>query len=537
MKLSRAAVKATSTISPIWIIPIVALLIAGGLAIRSWQEQGTEIEIIFASGSGIEVGQTQIRLKDVPVGKITNVRLSSDLSTVKVFAMLDRQVSEHLSKNSRFWLVEPRVSATGISNLGTLISGVYIVMDPGEGGRFHRVFKGLSEPPAIQSDDKGKQYTLQAESLGSLGIGSPIYYRELKVGEVTGYKLSDQGGNVEIRIFIEAPHDQLVLTKSRFWNVSGFNVSVGADGLKAEMASLASLISGGIAFENAVGFEASNSAENDHEFYLYDDRDSVLEQRYTLKYFYRLSFSHSVKGLSVGAPVEFRGIKIGEVVDIVLDGVDNKKDGLHVFLSMEPERLKPDEKPSREKFDELMASLVDEGMRASMKTASLITGSKFIDLSFPKNVDKGKLIQWDGFTEIPTLDRSPDGLEQQLFEVAEKINKIPIDKIGEDLSKAMTSLSSMLDDLDKQKTVKKVDSVLANADEASERLDGTLMEAETALKALTQTMESLDSVLAPDSKVQYELVEMLNAVNNTMSSLNQLIEKLNQKPDALILGN
>ncbi len=534
MKLNSASVRNASKVSPIWIIPIVALLIAAWLAFRSWQAQGTEIEILFDSASGIAVGATQIRLKDVPVGKVTKVRLSSDLSKVRVVAMLDRQVSDHLSENSRFWLVEPSISASGISNLGTLISGVFIVMDPGEPGRFDTSFEGLSEPPPIRSDDKGTSYTLQAETLGSLGLGSPIYYRELKVGEVTGYKLSDDGARVDVMFFIESPHDQRVLTKSHFWNVSGFKINIGADGVKAQMASLTSLVSGGIAFGNTVGFEPPNKAEAGHKFYLYDDRDSVLEQRYTLKYFYRLKFSHSVKGLSIGAPVEFRGIKVGEVMNVVLDSVGNTPESLHVFISMEPERLDAAKRPTREQFDDLIGKLVGQGMKATMKTASLITGAKYIDLNFPSGAEVGQIFIGDKFTQIPTQDTSANDLEQQLSGIAQKISAIPIEKIGADMSAAVESLSGVLNTLQENKTAEKLDRILAGVDV---ELEGTLHEAQNALKGLTQAMESVDSTFAVDSRAQYELVEMMESMNATVKSLNILVDKLNNKPDALIFGD
>lgn len=537
MKLQSPRLKTARSISPIWIVPLAALFIAAWLAIRAWQEQGTEIEIIFDNASGIEVGQTDIRLKDVPVGKVTKVRLSSDLTKVRVIATLDRQVSEHLNNNSQFWLVSPRVSASGISNLGTLISGVYIVMDPGKPGEYHRVFTGLSEPPAVKSDDQGTQFVLLAETLGSLDLGSPIYYRELKVGEVTGYKLDERGNNVEIRVFIESPHDKLVQTRSRFWNVSGFDLSVGAEGIKAEMASIASLISGGIAFENAVGFEAPKRAQSGHQFYLYDDRDSVMEERYTLKYFYRLKFSHSVKGLSVGAPVEFRGIKVGEVMDVQLNSVNNQPDSLHVYISMEPQRLDAATQPTREEFDHHVEILVQQGMRAQMKTANLLTGSRFIDLMFPADEGPGTFTRWEKFAELPTVDSSADDIEQQIASIAKKLNKLPIEKMANDLSNSLASLSQLLATFQKQNTAAKLDATLSNVGVASEQLESTMLEAQAAMRQMASTMDSMDQMLAPDSTTQYQLNEMLSTMSEAAESMNRLIEKLNKKPDALIFGN
>lgn len=536
MMFKKPFFRAMPSISPIWIVPLAALLIAAWLAVNAWQQQGQEIEIIFDNASGIEVGKTQIRLKDVPVGKVTKVRLSADLSKVRVIAMLDRQVSEHLSENSRFWLVSPRISTSGVSNLGTLVSGVYIVMEPGKSGEFHGVFEGLTKPPAVESDDQGTQFMLLSETLGSVDIGSPVYYREFKVGEVTSYRLGDNGNNIELRIFIEAPHDKLVQTRSRFWNVSGLDFTVGADGVKAEMASVASLISGGIAFENGTGFEAPQRAAADHQFYLYNDRDSVLEERYTLKYFYRLKFSHSMRGLSVGAPVEFRGMKVGEVVDVQLASVANEPDSLHVYISMEPQRLDPDREPQRVEFDRQVAELVAEGMHAQLKTASIITGTKYVDLVFPENTSAGQFVLYDKFADLPTVDAFNQDLDQQMASLTRKINAIPIDRIGQDLSQSLAHLNQVLGTFAERETALKMDQTLGNISDASELFEGTMTEAQDALTEFAQAMQSVDSVMAPDSKTQYELHETFDSLQQTAQSLNRLLEKLNKKPNALIFG-
>jgi len=537
VNLSDASLKNAPSISPIWIVPIVALVIAAWLAVHSWRQKGTEIEILFDNANGIQVGQTQVRLKDVPVGKVTRMRLSEDLSQVRVFALLDRQVSRHLSENTRFWLVSPRVSASGVSNLGTLISGIYIVMDPGKPGDFRDVFTGLTEPPAIQSDDQGTQYVLLADSLGSIDLGSPVYFRQLKVGEVTSYRLDDKGNNVEIRIFIKAPHDKLVLQRSRFWNVSGVDVSIGADGIKAEVGSLASIINGGIAFENTVGFEPPRRAPSDHQFYLYPDRRSVMDERYTLKYFYLIKFSHTARGLQEGAPVEFRGIKVGEVVDVQLQSVDKNPHSLHVYISMEPQRLDPKHEPTREEFDQLMEDLVSQGLRANLKTANLLTGAKMIDLVFPHEPTPGAFVHSERYGEIPAMDDAAEDLEQQINQLAKKINKIPLEKMGTDLAESFANLNSMLKELQQNNTIAKLDQTLGNVSVASEQLESTMLEAQSAMRDMASTLKSIDGILSPDSGTQYELRSTLEALQSAAESMERLGEKLNQKPNALIFGN
>ena len=526
--INRAVAKKVGSISPIWIVPIVALGIALWLAVQARLEHGESVIIEFESAMDIKPGQTQIRLNDVKVGVVKNIRLSRDLKSVRVYAEIDREVSSHLSEHTRFWVVTPRISAAGVSNLNTLISGVYIVMDPGDAGAYQTEFQGLSESPLFHSDEPGTPYVLQAEELGSIDIASPIYYRQIKVGEVTGYKLAESREQVHINIFVRAPYDELVQTRSRFWNVSGFGFSIDAEGMKARMASLTSLISGGIAFDNAAGFEDANLADAGANFYLYQDRESVLEGRFDIKYYYRLRFSGSVRGLTIGAPVEFRGIRVGEVVDVVLENAENSDDVLHVYISMEPQRLEPNDNPSREEVDNRMEGLVNQGLRAQMRTSSIITGSKFIDLVFTDE-NGGTLLRQENFSELPTISDPTDVLANQASEIMEKINQVPFDKIGQELAGSLSSLNSMLATLEKENTAENITGVMRN-------LEQTLASANAVLQQVDSTMASIDQVVAPDSELKYELTGMLKSVADAAESVQLFVDELNRHPNALISG-
>ncbi|MFL0811419.1 MAG: MlaD family protein [Agarilytica sp.] len=523
---NKAVVQQIRTISPVWIVPIVALVIAVWLAVQARLEKGAEIQITFPEASEIIAGQTLIKLKNVEVGMVKSVRLSEDLKQVIVKAEIDRSVSSYLSENTRFWVVTPRISATGVSNLGTLINGVYIVMDPGEKGPSKNKFEGLNDSPAFVSDEPGTQYVLQAQELGSLDIGSPIYFRQIRVGEVTGYELSENSEYVNINVFVKAPHDDLVKTRSRFWNVSGFGVSINADGMKAKMASLASLINGGIAFDNAASYEISQRAPLGHTYYLHPDRESVLEGQFEIEYFYQLKFSGSVRGLTVGAPVEFRGIKLGEVVDVELVSSENIKDTLHVFISMEPQRLDPNTTPSREQVDDKMSDMVKQGLRAQMKTASFITGSRYIELAFFEDQEDAPLVRGESYSEIPTVD---DMLGAQVSDILAKVSEIPFDDIGNDLAGSLASLNKILSTLEKQNTALKMDGAVENVGE-------TLASANQALSQLAITMRSIDQAIAPDSEFKYELTEMLKSVGGAADAVELLMNELNRHPNALISG-
>ena len=526
--LKQPIVKKMAKISPVWIVPIVAFVIAIWLAVQAQLEKGQTIQITFASASDIIPGQTQIRLKDVKVGQVHSLKLSKDLKSVVVTAELDREVSEHLSSNTRFWVVSPRISATEVSNLGTLISGVYIIMDPGEKGSSQRTFKGLDESPILQSDEEGTHYVLQAETLGSLDIGSPIYYRQIKVGEVTGYKLADSQEHVDVNFFIRAPHDKMVQNRSRFWDVSGFGVSVGAEGVKAKMASLTSLLSGGVEFDNSASIGAEVVSEKGHRFYLYPDRESVLEERYTVKYYYLLRFTGSIKGLTVGAPVEFKGIKVGEVVDVVLDSAQNVEKSLHVFIAMEPQRFDSNDALSREDVDARMKALVEQGLRAQMSTSSLLTGSKFIDLVFMDD-EPGMFAISKDYSEIPTADDAVSQITQKLDGVLDQVASIPFENIGQDLSASMSSLRSVLNTLEQENTADKIDDAMAN-------METTLGNASDALSEVESLVENMNNMMAPDSSTKHELDSMLKAMSGAAESLDQFLGELKRHPNSLISG-
>lgn len=527
--VKKPVVKKLARISPVWIVPFIALVIAIWLGVQAQLEKGHKIEITFSSASDIIPGQTQIRLKDVKVGEVKSIKLNKDLKGVVVTAEIDREVSEHVSVNTRFWVATPRISATEISNLGTLISGVFIIMDPGEPGKFEDTFRGLDQSPILQSDEAGTSYVLQAETLGSLDVGSPVYYRQIKVGEVTGYKLSDNQKHVDINLFVRAPHDQMVQNRSRFWDVSGFGVSVGAEGVKAQMASLTSLLSGGVEFDNSASFGSVDElAEANHRFFLYPDRESVLEERYNVEYYYRLRFTGSVKGLAVGAPVEFKGIKVGEVVDVKLDSAENVEKSLHVFIAMEPQRFDSNEALTREVVDQRLRGMVEQGLRAQMNTSSLLTGSKFIDLVFMDTPPGNFSVEKD-YSEIPTADDAVSQITQKLDGVLDQIASIPFEDIGTDLSASMASLRTMLGSLEQSNTAGKIDGAVSN-------MESTLENASNALGEVEALVENLNNMVSPDAETKRELDKMLKKLSGAAETVDQFLEELNRQPNALIFG-
>lgn len=523
-----------SHFSPIWIVPIIALLIAFWLAFSAWKQKGPEIEIIFDDAAGITVGRTPVRFRDVEVGKVVNTRLSEDFEKVSIFVELDRQVSPLLSENTRFWVVEPRITLGGVSGLDTLLSGVYIEMDPGDKGKDKFQFEGLTEPPSVRSYESGTQYLLIAESLGSLDIGAAIYHRQVPVGEVTSYRLDGDKGRVEIRIFIEAPYDALIKTNTNFWNVSGFGFELGSAGVVAHVESLASVLGGGLSFETPPDIDGlHNIAEDGREFHLFRDKAAVAEGALTYSYPYLLQFNSSVRGLVAGAPVEFRGIQVGRVDHVGLESGISAEREIDVIISIQPERIDPNELPTIADLNTLFAELASEGMRAQMKTQSYLTGSLYIDL-VPDAADQAKppitsLAQRGQYLLIPSADSEYSKIARSVADIANQIAELPFKQIGDRLQGSLDGVATLLGDVNEAKIVDDMDELL-------EGMNGSVSSLESAIDGMRDTLLSIDQAVAPDSELQHELSEMLDDVSDAAKSVEALTDELSRYPGSLIRG-
>ncbi|MEM8844243.1 MAG: MlaD family protein [Pseudomonadota bacterium] len=516
-------------ISPVWVIPIVAILIGLWLGYKSLSEKGPVISITFDNASGVAVSKTEVRYKDVTVGKVTEVTLSDDLKTVKIKAEMDKEMKHHLSPETRFWVVRPQVTIGKISGLSTLFSGVYIAMDPGPKGPFTKRFTGLENPPPIDSEIKGKTFVLRARTLGSIQQGSPIYFRQIKAGEITSFHLDEKDGWVEIEAFVTEPYAQWVNKRSRFWNVSGFNISINASGIEAQTGSLTSLIQGGVAFDE--GPVKNNPAADKSYFYLYSNYKAVLDGDYTVKYPYVLHFKESVRGLTAGATVEYKGIKVGRVTNVELQNIQDVREyGVNVFIEIEPQRFDPNKLINQNQMNQEVKNLIDQGLRAQLQIGSLLTGALYVDLIERK--DEAGMMMTDNrsdIPEIPTVLGQHKKLTEQLSDITDKINKFPIDQIGNELSASLGSLQRILATLEEKDTADAFADTINALKETSQKLD-------QAAENGNRLMQSLDGTLAQDGKFMYELETMMEEIRRAAQSLESLTTTLNEEPDALIFG-
>jgi len=523
-------------LSMVWFIPLVALAIGAWLVFKAIAEKGPTITITFETAAGLEAGKTKIKYKDVVVGQVESIVIGDDLQGVVIEAELDREATPYLTENTRFWVVRARLAAGEVTGLGTLFSGAYIGMGPSDEGKSARVFKGLEVPPVV-SEGHGRRFVLRADERGSLESGSPIYFRQIEVGKVTGYQLKDEERAVDIDIFIFAPHDQLVQKNTRFWNASGIDLTLDARGVRVDTESIVSILSGGIAFDTPDTLEIPVRAEEAQVFRLYANEEAAEERTYKLKRKYILEFEGSVRGLARGAPVEFRGIKLGEVLDIKAE-VDPKtlEFRIPVLIEIEPERLtliRGDH--SKSHIEELVE---EKGLRAQLQTGNLLTGALYVEIDLHPDAPPAKVDYEE--RRYPVLPTIPAALEQaraSVQRVLQKLEKVPIDQIGEDLRQTVQGLNQLVNSPELQRSLRALNGTLEASRSLMRTVNSDFMpELNATIKQADRTLAAAEGILAKDSAMNHELRRMLEELSSAARSIRVMADYLERHPDALIYG-
>ena len=529
-------------ISIIWIIPILAALVAVGIAIQRIRSEGPTITIIFNAAEGIEAGKTFVKYKDVIIGRVTQVQLTSDFARVNVTVKIVKHAAPLMVEDAQFWVVKPSISITGISGLNTLLSGNYIGFQPGVSDNSWDTFGGLDEAPVI-TEQRGRQFVLTASDLGSLDTGSPIYYRRLQVGQVAAFDLAPDGKSVQLKIFINAPYDKYVYPGTRFWNASGIDISLGADGLDVRTESMVALLVGGVAFDNPPELGQTEPAGPNTTFTLYRDRVAALRATDPYARRYVLYFNESLRGLAVGAPVTFLGLPAGEVSSVGL-AFDAASATIRprVVVTFSPERLLaygnvPAEVQAfktamqdEQKRASVLRRLVEErGLRAQLKSGNLLTGQMYVALDYYPGAPKVKLDLRQAEIVLPVEPGTFAVLEAKLTSILDKIDKMPLEAIGKDLSKDLASLDVTLASATK---------LLNNADaHIVPPLNTALEDAHNTLVAVERAMNNVNTtILGPDAPAQQELRSALQDFARAARSLRVLADQLERQPSSVIRG-
>jgi paraquat-inducible protein B len=459
-----------------------------------------------------------------------------------VTAKIDKSAAGLMVEDAKFWVVEPRVTLSGVSGLGTLLSGNYIGFEIGKSDKPQRKFSGIEVPPIITSGQPGRQFVLNAENLGSLGIGSPIYYRRLEVGQVIAYDLAGDGKGLEIKVFVNAPYDRYVNPGTRFWNASGLDVSVGAGGLEVRTQSLVALIAGGLAFDTPPFAAKAEPAAVNTVFTLYSDQATAMRQPESNAARYVLYFPESLRGLTVGAPVTLLGLTAGEVVDVGfdIDPAVSKIRGRVEILTY-PHRLTARLSSKEAAIGKLldrsvqqrhafMQRLVEQrGLRAQLRSGSLLTGQLFVALDYFPDAPKAKIDWSRDPVELPVMPSEITDLEQKVSGILAKLDKLPYEAIGADVTKALVSLDQTLKTADK--AVNRIDA------EVTPGLKATMEELRRTIVSVDGVLKSTDATLVgKDAPAQQELRDALQEITRAARSLRILTDFLERHPEALLRG-
>ncbi|MGQ0593087.1 MAG: PqiB family protein [Gammaproteobacteria bacterium] len=529
-------------VSIVWIIPILAAVVAIGIAIQRVMTEGPTITIVFAAAEGIEAGKTFVKYKDVNIGQVTEVQLAENYSKVEVTAKIAKSAAGLMVEDAKFWVVEPRITLGGVSGLSTLLSGNYIGFEAGKSAKAQRRFTGHDVQPTI-TDQPGRKFVLKAHDLGSLGIGAPIYYRRLQVGQVAAHNLAADGKSVEITVFVNAPYDKYVNPETRFWNASGIDVSVGADGLDVRTESLLALLAGGLAFDTPSFVAPDEPAAENTAFQLYPDRATAMKQPDAIARRYVLYFTESVRGLEVGAPVTLFGFPVGEVTEVGLTFdpatlVFGPRANITFFFERAVELLSSQEKAAVETMAEQSAearlkmvrrAVEEDGLRAQLQSGNLLTGELYVAFEyFPK--EPKPQIDWSKDPlELPVVRGGVADIESKLDSILTKIDSMPIDAIGTDLRKAFATLDETLKEA--AHLVKQVD-----VDTVPE-LKTTLAELRRMMATADRVLKDTDAtLLGKDAPAQQGLRDALEEVTRAARSVRLLTDELERHPEALIRG-
>jgi paraquat-inducible protein B len=504
---SRTATKKKTRLSLVWIIPIVAALGGAWVAVVKIRSEGPTITIVFKSAEGLDAGKTKIHYNGVEVGTLMKIRLSDDHKQAIATAAMAPGTESFLVEDTNFWIETARISGATVSGLGTLISGAYIGMDIGSSQKRKSYFVALDTPPVVTSEVPGRFFVLKTQDLGSLDRGTPIFFRRLQVGQVVSYELDKDGQTLTLKVFVNAPYDQYVNPDTRFWQASGIDVSLSASGLSVQTQSVLSLLIGGIAFETPVTGAVLRPAEATAVFTLFRDRARAFEPPPTHPGTFVLVFKQSVRGLAPGAPVEFRGIQIGEVTEITAEADPKTAQfSIAVTITLDAVRLgvkMPNEPTSPEAWDAMRRNFIDtlvsRGFRAQLRTGNLLTGALYVAIdAFPEAPPT--TVDWSQKpARLPTIPGEIEQIEASLVNLVKKLEKVPVEDIGQEAKKALVDLR------------------------------GTLA-------AGTQTLDTADKTIAPNSALSNNLSETLGEVSRAAGAIRVLADYLERHPESLLRG-
>lgn len=531
------------TISAYWLVPLFAISLAAYFAYNFYKDQGPLITIEFNSAAGLEAGKTPIRYRDVNIGVVEKISLDDDLETVLVEARMTADSRRYLNNHARFWVVRPRVGTRGVSGLSTLLSGAFIGVNSLVGTAFQTTFTGLEKPPLTEEGAPGLRLRLQADEAGHVTIGSPVHFRQVKVGQIEDQRFLPNYEGVEFTIFIEAPHHKIIRNITQFWNVSGVSIDANANGLSVRTPSLEGLAQGGVAFDIIEEYEFPYQVEDGHVFTLHDSRDDATENALefgSASYKYVTYFDGSVRGLSIDAPVQFRGVTIGRVTEVKLMFDELTRSVLvPVSLEFQPERLYGVQGLTPEQVNDTFV----RNLQAKLNTGNLLTGQLYVSLETIEGDAAPLAIDADGIPILPSVQSDVEQVIAGVRGALAKINELPVEELLATANDTVTQAQQLLTDFNAIGVAGKIGGTIGTADQAIQEyailasrlqtdLDGLLGQVNTFVATADESIEGI----APDSPLYYNLLNTLRDMQQAARAVLAVSESVEKKPEEFLFG-
>jgi paraquat-inducible protein B len=532
-QIPDATIKPVKAISTIWFIPAIAIFIGCWMIYYQWSNEGTEVTIHFLTAEGMEAEKTKIKSRNVDIGEVSSIELNQNGNGVIVTAKIKKSAEQFLRADSTFWVVSPQISHTGVSGLSTLISGVYIEISPGKSNEKHYVFDALKSPPLTPPGTPGLHITLNSNDQFAYKKGDPIIYKGLTVGQFEDIYFNFEERVVYYNAFIKAPYHQLITSNTKFWDVSGLQLDLNADGISVKTGNFETMLTNGATFGIPKGMSIGEIIGERSYFDIYKSYEAADDERYRRSIEFVVLVSDSIRGLSVGAPVEYRGIQIGKVqsVNMALTRSENKFTKadfkIPVLISLQPGRIGlPDNDEGKALMIKQNIYWIEHGLKAVLRTGNILTGSLYIDLQHNKDQPIRKIAKYDDVLIIPTSSDDFSQITAKAEQFMDKLNNIPLNSISENANKLMLEVTQTAQEI--QGVSHSLDSLLSNVEQ--QKISSELSKALQGINTLTKDFSS-------GSQGYEELRTTLHTLTATMNELKPLLNQLKHKPNSLLFNN
>lgn len=518
----------------IWLVPLVAIMVASWMLYQNWASQGPIITLIASNAEGLEAGQTKLKARNVDVGRVIDIRLSSDYNKAVIKVRMNQDTKEMLRKDAKFWVVKPRIGKEGVSGLGTLLSGAYIDMSPGEQSEESTEFTLLSQPP-LSTTKEGIRILLHSTDSAKLDIGTLVHFRGYEVGYVEEVGFDVNTGSITYRIVVQPPYDALVNSAVQFWITPGLSFKSSVQGFEVKLDSLETFISGGISFGLGKGKSAGTLVEDLTSFPLFASKSEADNHFYDQTIEYVFLFDSNVSGLAAGADVEFRGVRVGTVLEVPFTGVSMEaltsqdRPVIPVLARIEPQRLNAltvSGDISVQKWKELLENRIEKGLRARLEIGNYLNAAKVISLDFMDNPPDVKLKEFEGYQVFPTGPDSLANIEGKVSNLLDKFAEVPLKQTFEQLGQTMGEANETLRQL--QEMSKGVKQLLEKSE--TQQLPADIASVMTELNLTLETYQANGQIGRP-------LRENMVSLGRALNELQPLLRQLRENPSTLIFDS